>query len=126
MPRATHYPRGPSYLDTKGQVIAIPGVPGIAWWIGTGASGARSHTVIQIVSLPVGHIMTEHWSTLRNRLENGTLVVLNDRVYNTWQDAAFMTYRALALPYITDPAETLVQMIEGTGKSQIEDEPCSV
>ena len=130
MPRATRYPRGPSYLDVKGKVVAILGIPSIAWWVSSNAPGARSHTLIQMVSLPVGHVSIEHWSTVRNWLEREAIVVMNDTVYDTWQDAAFMTYRALALPYITthDPIEQLVASIEGVGKSaeDAEDEPCGV
>ena len=121
MPRAIRYPRGPSYLDIKGKVVAVAGLPSIAWWVSTNASGARSHTLIQMVSLPVGHMSTEHWSTLRNRLDRGVVTVISDHVYDTWQDAAFMTYHALALPYITtlDPVDRLVQLIEGVEASRV-------
>ena len=126
MPRFTHYPPRASYLDTKGRVIAIPCVPGIAWWIGDSVSNVKSHAQVHVVSLPVGHAFTEHWSTLRNRIDAGTLIVMSEQVYDTWQDAAFTVYRALALPYITtaDPIEKLVASIEGVGQSAGEPELC--
>ena len=125
MPRAIKYRRGPSFKTIEGRVISVPGVQGIAWYVWRLVSNPqKTGPSVQLVTLPVGHVVEDHWSSTYNRLEKGTLVVARAGViYEDWQEAALAIYGKLAHPYIDADRvviECLVASIEGAGQSAIE------
>ena len=134
MPRVMRYKRGPSHDSMRGLVIGIPGVPGIAWWIGKRTRYHNKSTTAQIVSLPSGHIQQDYWNTTMNRLEIGMLQKVSDKVYLRWQDAAWDLYREVNEHTMASCEEcskqmgadavaaVLVAAIEGVGKVRVE--PC--
>jgi hypothetical protein len=99
MPRAIRYGRGPKYKEHQGRVLQAPPLKGIAWWIG-GVRYPKDRkyppTLVQLISLPVGHVSEENWNTLRYRLEKGMLVIVGECSYARWEDAALAIYGDLA------------------------------
>lgn len=128
MPRAFRYRRsGYHYDNVKGKVIAVPGLRGVAWYVGGMFRASRRGVYhVHLVSLPVGRASDEPWAAIRLQLEAHALAVLKSgQVYNSWQEAALAVYGALAYPFVTGGAEVerLVASIEGAGKSTEAREP---
>ena len=123
MPRSIRYPSKFRHVNVIGKVLRLPSVKGIAWWAGTvkWCSGGSRTQLLSLISLPVGNLYDENWSSVRHWLERGDLVT-DTEVYACWQDAAMALYKDLALPHVNHSVEsvaidTLVASIEGMGIS---------
>jgi hypothetical protein len=118
MPAVCKYKRGPSERDMRGKVVWVTNgtliLPSIAWYIGTPAPDYRAHKQsarVPVVSLPVGHVTEEAWTTMSDRLLRGALVVQDETVYPSWQEAALAIFGALAVPYASPDAEQRAEQL---------------
>ena len=107
----------------KGKVLTAPPLKGVAWFVQCLDYPAGNKSgMVRLVSLPVGREEIAYWSSTRNRIDNGTLVIANETVYPRWQDAALALYGELAKPYalqVEATVEQLVAAIEGLGEVEM-------
>lgn len=89
MPRARKKYHGYfSYKDAHKRVVRVPGTLGIAWYV---VSVDWNSQMVQLRSLPNGHVSETCWSTLRNWLASEWMEALPEQ-YDSWVEAAIALY----------------------------------
>ena len=118
--RASETGREVRFADVKGKVLTMPPLKGVAWFVQhLDYPPGNKSGMVHLISLPVGREDIAYWSSTRNRIDNGTLIVTHEMTYSRWQDAALMLYGELAKPYVLPveaTVEQLVAAIEGLGE----------